>query len=286
MVIRDIKEIKDGFVQKFYYTPLPFGSVSHNRILELIQANALNKEDVAVMKYLYHFKCAPVSYIIKDVLPEKDATTLRRRLLDLVKQRILNAFILTNTEDQEFTSSGSEIFFTVDYCAIAILKSGLNDENLDNWKGSDLFMTGVKVKKCLEIIDFYRLVSQHVDYFTVGSLYKAYNSVVRTKATIKMNNTIFLTEVVDADDVYEATDSKMLEKILRYEQILGTEGWSNYFPDSDNPPILLILADTLKSADVYCKRIGETRIPNIRYFVLDEKAWYKEQGGNLVKTGK
>lgn len=269
MIVKEVNEIGLGFSQSFKYTPLNFGSVITSRIVEMIKAGTIDKDIGKVALYLYKFKCAPMDYILRDCNLEDNRKTIRK-MDELVRNRIFNEFVLTDNQE-EFTNDGL-VFYTLDYGAILLFRlyedklrlKGIEDENLESWKATDLFMPGTKVKRALMTIDLCASMP-NAERFDTYVLYRSYGTKIRTYATVKQDEEIYLAEMLTDGDVIEEGEAKMTEKLLRYEQLLGTDGWTYYF---DKEPTLLIVAASEKIKKTIEKRLEGCQIPKIQYEVL------------------
>lgn len=265
MIIKNVDEIESGFTQAFKYTPLSFGSYSSNKILDLCEKGVIDKSVTAIAQYLYKYKCAPLEYILRDI-KGLDERIVTRKMEGLVRNRIFNAFMLVDNNEQ-FDNSEGMIFYTLDYGAVLLLRNLIEDENLDNWKATDLYMSGIKVKKALMVIDFCNSLGE-TDFYNTYIMYASYGAKLRTKAVFKQDGKIYLVEMVCQDDTLDGATTDMTEKILHYSQLLSTEGWSYYFEER---PILLIVADTDKAKETFKKRLEGCDIPEIKYTTLTIK---------------
>lgn len=264
MLVKDINDIGLGFRQEFKYAPLAFGSFSTNRLLDLVKTKAINSDDVAVCQYLYKFKCAPLEYILRDVkgIDEREVT---RKMDSLVRNRILNSFVLTNAKD-EYDSVNGLVFYCLDYGAILLLRCLIDDENLENWKATDLIMTGGKVKKALMCIDFYSQLKK-VEFYTPSVVYASFGSKIKAGAVFKQDEQIFLAEFVNKTDLLESSETKIIEKILNYEKLLeigDPAGWTYYF---DKKPVLLIVADCKETKETIKKRLQGSKLEAVQYAI-------------------
>lgn len=266
MIVKELDDIQIGYTQAFKYAPLTFGSYSSNKILALCEAKIIDKDVVTIARYLYKFGCAPLGYILRDH-PKMDARKITRKMPELVRNRIFNSFILVSNNER-FTTDGL-VFYTLDYGAILLLRSLIEDENLENWKATDLFMTGIKTKKALMIIDFYNSL-KNVEFFNPYMMYASYGAKIKTKAVFKQDNQVYLVECVTKDDLADSSDTAITEKLLHYSQLLGTEGWTYYFQEL---PILLILVDSDEAKEIVKKRLEGCNIPKIQYSTLELKGF-------------
>lgn len=296
MIVERLEDVGLGFKQSFKYTPLPFGSYSANTILELIKSGVIDRDVIKVTLFLYKFKCATVEYITKNVDLD-DERKLVRKLDELVRNRIFNEFVLSDSNDL-FDSKGL-VFYTLDYGAILLLRcpgspfvktkkivekdeeeeyvggkdiiTNENDftesDNLDNWKATDLFMSGTKALKSLTLIDFCRSLGE-VEYFNTNELFSSYGAKVRTKANFKQGDKTYLVEVVANNDLLEESDSNVTEKLVRYEQLLGTDGWTYYFKEL---PTLLIICDSPKAKELVEFRMKDSKVLNIEYLIMKNR---------------
>lgn len=293
-VIKNYQEITNGYSQKFYYQPLHFGSASSAKILELCDKGTIGQLEVAIMRYLLKFRLAAFSQIERDFLSDKKAGEVeeeKTKLLNLVRDRVLNVFILTNEKVSENTRmpKEGEMFFTLDYGAITLLRSLLNDETLDDWKASDALMSDVKVKKACMMIDLYsRLKDEAIlNFFNGKTLYSASKVRFSPKATFSARGKVFFVEALTEFDTFVGNDSYLFDKLAKFENFLNNEvAWKYFFEDQDEAPILIILCENEKTADIFSKRVNELNIPYVYYLCMREgeeiyKSFYmyKENSG-------
>lgn len=130
MIVKEVSEIEAGYTQAFKYTPLSFGSYSSNKILELCEKGVIDKSVTAIAQYLYKYKCAPLEYIFRDI-EGLDERYITRKMDNLVRSRIFNSFKLVSN-NEPFDSPEGLVFYTLDYGAILLLRSLVEDENLEN----------------------------------------------------------------------------------------------------------------------------------------------------------
>lgn len=271
MIVQEIKDIGLGYTQSFKYQPLNFGSVSVNKIVDLIESGMIDKDIANIALYLYKFKCAPMDYILRDV-EVSDERKVIRKMDELIRNRIFNEFVLTDNRE-DFTNKGL-VFYTLDYGAILLFRiyadklrmKGIEDENLEAWKSTDLFMPGSKVKRALMVIDLCANLP-NANRFDTYVLYRSYGTKIRSYAVIKQGEETYLAEMVCDEDIIEEGETKMTEKLLRYEQLLGTEGWTYYF---DKKPTLLVVAASEKIRKKMQKRLEGIEFP-IKYETLYEE---------------
>lgn len=263
MIINDVKDIREGFVQVFNYTPLNTGSVGGDEVYKLCKTGLIDSDIAAVAKYLYKYKCAPLSYLAQDL--NIDIETLEPKMKELVKKRIFNNFMLADRN--ELYTEDSLLFYTIDYGAIWLLRSIDEDENIENWKAVDNYMTGLKVKKCLMLLDFYRNIRDNVEFFKPYEMYLTYGARLRTKAVFKMKEgKTYLLEIVTEDDLLTGAKTNMVEKVMHYEQLLCTDGWK--YAGFGEVPNLLILSDSEKVLEKFKDRISDCKVENIDFSVI------------------
>ena len=271
MIIKDISEIKTGMTQSFKYTPINKGSVGSNELLKLCEVKQIDKNIAAIAKYLYKFKCAPIDYLCEDLgIEEKDKYF--GKMMYLTEKRIFNAFVLTDSNDPFDTKDHNLVFFTLDYGALFLLRAIDDDENIENWKAIDVIMTGLKVKKTIMLLDFYRKIRSDCEYFIPYRLFLSYGARIRTRAMFKAKPDsklseklpgINLVEIVSIDDIFEDNTTNMVEKIHSYEKLLCTDGWS--YDGLEEVPTLIILGDSPNSLKRIKEQISDTKIEKIKY---------------------
>lgn len=270
MIIKEIDQITLDMTQSFKYLPVNKGSVGSNEIIKYCNNKQIDHNIAAIAKYLYKFKCAPIDYLCRD-LEIKDEKKYFGKMMYLVQKRVFNAFVLTDKND-EFTTKDAKVFFTLDYGAIFFLKAIDDNENIENWKATDMMMSGHKVKKCLMLIDFYRMIRKDCEYFHTYHLYVSYGARIRTKAVFKLKEGselaskypgVNLIEIVSKNDIIEESTTDMAEKLHSYEKFLCTDGWErNGYKE---PPTLLIIGDSQASLKRIKDQISDLKIEKIKY---------------------
>lgn len=272
MVIKDIKDIRSGLVQSFRYAPINTGSVGGDTILRLCKSGFIDSDMAAIAKYLYKFRCAPISYIVRD-LNIADQKKCQDKLNKLVAKRVFNSFVLSETRD-EYSEDGL-VFYTIDYGALTLLRAIEEDDNIENWKATDVIMTGLKVKKCLMLLDFYHKIRNKIEYLDPYHLYLTYGARLRTKAELKLKDGEainghtgkFVVEIICEDDLYEGSGTEINSKLTTYEQLICTDGWS--YCGFDNPPTLLILGDSQKSLSRIKSNMEGSKIKDVDYIIVN-----------------
>lgn len=294
MFVNSYKDVKDDQYQKFYYPPESYGSYSSEKIMEMMKLKTITKREVTVMKYLYKFNFAPISYIVRDLFSEyseNEIKDLKEKLIYLAKKRIFNMFNLTTEYPQDVNFDfNAEIFFTLDFGAIAILRSLLSDENIDNWKAKNLICTSNKVRKKLMVIDFYQRVKAEcgedaINSFVVKQSFSFRGTRFSNRATLKLREKYFLLEAICDFDLYDGSETYILNKLRNYEEMFNHENvWTYYFDNTEAIPVLIILCDTKNCAERIARQMEGWNIPHVRYICMDEdkklsEAFYKYENG-------
>lgn len=271
MIINKIEDLGLNQHQAFLFPPINMGSVSGNEIIKLCKSGYIDKDVAATLKYLYKFKCATLDYIVKD-MEIADSNKFSKKIKELCKKRILNAFVMTDSKE-EFSEKGL-VFYTLDYGALVVLKACEDDDNIENWKASDTIMTGLKVKKSIMLIDLYRKIKPKAEYFKSYPMYLSFGARLRAKAVMSLRDGQaidgktgeFIIEIVCKDDLFDLSESRIEEKTMRYEQLLTTDGWK--WAGFVEKPTLLVIGDSAKSLDDFKRRINNVNIEKIAYAVL------------------
>lgn len=291
------KEVKDDQYQKFYYQPESYGSYSTEKIMEMMKLKTITKREVDVMRYLYRLDFAPISYIVRDLFPEygdKEVLELRERLILLAKKRVFNMFTLVNEYPQDVRfDMDREIFFTLDFGAIAILRSLIPDEDIDNWKAKGLVMTSNKVRKKLMMSEFYHRVKDEcgeeaIDSLVLDKPFSFGGNRFSSRAVLKLRGKYFLLEAVCDFDLYDGSETYILNKLRNYEEMFERNSViSYYFDEAEAVPVLIIVCDERHCADRIAHQMEGWSIPNVRYICLDEEkplreAFYRYDNGELI----
>lgn len=281
-VIKDFNEIKSYCLQKWYYEPLTYGSVSNAKIIEFMDKGIITQTEINIIQYLYKFRAAPFDYIQRDCLSDftyEQIKHVKENLIYLVKQKVLNMFNLVTglPKDEEFDIDGL-LFFTIDFGSIIILKSLTENETLDDWKCTDSIMTGVKTLKCMANIDLYYKVKKEKDfkYFNTYEYYASGKTRFENKATFKIGEQPFMCEGINHFDLFDGSDSKIFSKITKYEKFLGNENAWKFFFNSDKKPILLIVCSDKNTALDFGQRVNQLDIEKYVLCVLEENKKFDE----------
>lgn len=286
MFIKDLKEVSFGYNQKWRYAPLPYGSVSTNRILEYCRHGVITKKEVAIMQYLSHFKAAPVSMLKSSIplLKDDEESTIKEKMEVLVRDRILNSFVLTDEYPDDVKYDRDALtFYTLDHGGQTILKSVCNSELLNQWNPADALMSSVKVKKLIMIEKLYdRLLSEcDISYIRTKVRYGASDAQFVPNFEFAFEEEAdeegrkyktYLIEALCNEDIEQRSDTEFFNKIVRYSKLLNNQSnaWKHFFPQSVTIPSLIVLCDDIRCANIMSRQIDELPLSNVRYLIMDK----------------
>lgn len=217
-------------------------------LIKMVNANVITDEDVSIVKFLYTFHFATAA-IIADYLGNGDTLEVVQGKLDrLVKNRVLNKFMLSRTrEEKPFTDA--LMIYCMDLGGKIILSHyGTPNMGIENWYTSNNMMSSEMVASDLATANFYVQVYKNVGsrlrYFVSCPQYRISKSLVvpSFELSIEQNgqNKYFVGEIARNYDFPVG----FREKAIKIESILNTKAWMKYFTDTGGlPPSLLIVAE-------------------------------------------
>lgn len=271
-------------------------TMSAKKINELKQNRVITEFDIQLIKTLYTFKVAPMTYLMK-LMNDFNEDNMKSRLDKLIKFRILNGFMLHNGEEVTLKPD-AEIFYTIDTGGITLLTLYTNEEHAMNFQLSSLVMTSGKLKKKLMMMDFYLELTRNVGsrlqcFFVDQPMSCNHNRYYPTAVFVVKGksgeDTPFILESMRFDDYYTVGAERIQMKVDSCESIVATKAWKKYF-SSAKPPVVLFLVDNLDAAKKVAEIADDSNIDGFRIVVASnfvnglEKSFMKLKDGKLVAT--
>lgn len=254
-------DLKQTFHNKFV------SNVAKNEIIKMKNENVITDRDLEIAKFFFKFKFATLNQVYKLLGKETSVNSLKTRLEKLVQYRILNKFMLGDTEETHIPMDA----FTV-YCLDLggkYLLTNYSNEDTSDWSVIVNMKASEIISKDLLSTEFYLRVREtctdKLVYFNLNpELRVARKNVVPSfEMCLKVNgqNRYFIGEVTRQYD-FPLNFRQKAEKI---ENLLITNAWKKYYYDSDVQPILFIFAED----DIIAKESGKilsetTSIQNFR----------------------
>lgn len=260
----NLKPIPNNYKQTFQnrFT----SSVSKNEVIKMKNDGVLTDRDLEISKFLFKFKFATLEQIYEhlrniNMLTQKPAsdeepvetaiTSIKSRLDKLVKNRILNKFMLGRVEETNILPDAL-VIYCLDLGGKYLLTNYSNEDTSDwfvtiNYKASNL------ISKDIFTTQFYlRLVAtcgERLKYFEVNPLRKCDKSNIIPSFEFCIEYLdkprYFICEVIREFDI-PMYFSKKIEKL---ERLVETNAWKKYCHDSDAPPVIFLFTENDMSAN-------------------------------------
>lgn len=236
------QQIPSVYKQNFRYD-FSVTSVSKNEIIKLRNSGRLTDRDLEIAKFLFNHTFATAEQIGEYLGSEGDR--IKGRLDELVKNRVLNSFFLSEVEMKNIERDAL-VIYCLDFGG-KYLVSQYGGEDTSDWystinmKGADL------IAKNLIATQFYvklmKNISKKVKHFKTNPPMKVANKhlspLFEFSIESQFNKKYLLGEVVfDGDEALSFRD-----RILKLEELLTTNAWRKYFVDVEEPPSLIIIAE-------------------------------------------
>jgi hypothetical protein len=274
MYIRKGEKIQDELKQIFFYTPVPYGTVAEHHTMDMIREHLITPQDISVIQFLYKFQVATLDQIMQ-ATGISDSTMLLKRIDFLVKQRMMNKFMICD-ESEVKIAPDAELIYTIDYAAIIVMRHMTSDQDCENWRADSLVMTSTKVNKALMNVDFYLALRRDdgdkLLYYNVHPLLSAGKNKYEPQAIFALNTPAgkktFIFDDTRYADYYNGYTTKFTAKINRLENILVIGAWEKYSGEKDLPAILM-MADNDDAMKRCAQLLSTTQISAVRYCTSD-----------------
>lgn len=249
-MVNYITNTHDGFSfgadYKQVFQNKPVTTLMHEEIIRMRFNGLITDEDVKVIKFIFDFKFATPS-IIADFLNNGEAIeTITSRLDRLVKNRILNKFMLSMLPEDTIAHDALCIY-CLDLGGKTLL-SQYSHCDIANWNTTKNYWSSENIGYALVTANFYvqllKTCPNKYEYFKSHPEYRINKMVVipSFEFCVKVNGTrkYFIGEIVRDFDIPIGFRSKC-EKL---ESILCTKAWMKYFHDAEGVvPVLFLISE-------------------------------------------
>lgn len=262
---QNLKPISEGYKQTFQnkFT----SSVAKNEVIKMKNEGVLTDRDLEIAKFLFKFRFATLEQIYEylkhiNMLTQKPSsegeepvetaiTSIKSRLDKLVKNRILNKFMLGRIEENNILPDAL-VIYCLDLGGKYLLTNYSNEDTSDwfitvNYKASNL------ISKDIFTTQFYlKLIStcgDRIKYFEINPLRKCEknNIIPSFEFCIEYlgKPRYCICEVVRDFDL----PTYFTKKIEKLERLVETNAWRKYCYDSNTPPVIFFFAESDLSAN-------------------------------------
>lgn len=283
----DLRPIPNGYKQTFQnrFT----SSVAKNEVIKMKNDGVLTDRDLEITKFLFKFRFATLEQIyayLKNIsmLTQKPVsddeepvetaiTSIKSRLDKLVKNRILNKFMLGRVEETNILPDAL-VIYCLDLGGKYLLTNYSNEDTSDwfvtaNYKASNL------ISKDVFTTQFYlRLMAtcgDRIKYFEPNPLRKCDKSNIIPSFEFCIEYTgkprYFICEVVREFDI----PMYFTKKIEKLERLVETNAWKKYCYDSDTPPVIFLFAENDLSANDIGRMVANSTVIDRYRLSTDER---------------
>ena len=235
----------------------PVTTLMHEEIIRMRFNGLMTDDDLKVVKFIFDFKFATPEIVADYLNTQETVETIANRLDKLVKNRILNKFMLSLLPEDSIPQDalciycldlgGKTLLSQYSHCDIANWNTTKN-----NWSSENIGYALVTAKFYVQLL---KTCPAKLEYFKSCPEYRINKMVVipSFEFAIKVNGArkYFIGEIVRDFDIPIGFRTKC-EKL---ESILCTKAWMKYFHDTDgNPPVLFLIGENdsivLESAQI------------------------------------
>lgn len=258
MTVEELQKVPSTYKQTFQnkFT----NSIDKSKVVNAKYEGDITDRDIEIVKFLFSCRFATAEQIYKyleltgNLNEQTSENSIKVRLDKLVQlYRVLNKFMLSSTEEDRVDSEALQIY-CLDLGGAFLLHNFTNEplEDIRSWRprianlhtpeavAKDIFVTSMFIK----LLD------------TFGSDLKNFEAYKRMSYD-KTLMTVTFDFCIDRDGVRKyfigqvATEEEMLSRFGKeadsIEKLVSTNTWRKYYPDSDNPPVVLYF-----TSDDYC----------------------------------
>lgn len=224
----------------------PVTTLMHEEIIRMRFNGLITDDDLKVIKFIFEFKFATPSIIADYLNTQETIENITARLDKLVRNRILNKFMLSLLPEDSIPADALCIY-CVDLGGKTLL-SQYSHCDVANWNTTKNNWSSENIGHALVTANFYvRLLKtcpNKLEYFKSCPEYRINKMVVipSFEFALKVNGErkYFIGEIVRDYDIPIGFRTKS-EKL---ESILCTKAWMKYFHDANGvPPVLFIIGE-------------------------------------------
>ena len=243
------------YKQVFFNKPVT--TLMHEEIIRMRSNGLLTDDDLKVVKFIFEFKFATPGIIADYLNSEESIETITGRLDRLVKNRILNKFMLSMIP-QDTIPNDAMCVYCVDLGGKTLL-SQYSHCDIANWNITKNYWSSDNIGYALVTANFYvrllRTCPNKLEYFKSCPEYRINKMVVIPSFEFAINSNgvrkYFIGEIVRDFDIPIGFRTKC-EKL---ESILCTKAWMKYFHDANGEcPVLFLIGENddiaLESAQI------------------------------------
>lgn len=239
-----LTKIPNNYRQTFQY-PFSVTSVSRKGIIKMKMDGTLTSRDVDISLFLFQHRFATTSQICDYLDNEFEYEAIASRLEKLVKYRVINRFCLSETELTNVPHDAMYIY-TLDFGGKYLIAQ-YTGEDTSTWISTDNGQISENVAKELILTDYYLQLKKSINSRLVS--FKK-NPAMRVAGTNIQPSLMFsyqygvftkyiICEICRSDEVMIG----FRERIQKEEELFTTNAWRKYCVDSEEPPILFVIAD-------------------------------------------
>jgi hypothetical protein len=231
--------LKQIFERKFII------NISRNEIIKMKNSGYITDKDLDVAKFLFEFRFARLDQIQR-LLKEDDADLVQKKLNKLMKQRIINRFMLSNFEVDK-VENDALFFYCLDVGGIHLLSHYSGEERVIDWSTALNMMSAEIIAKYVSTTDVYLRFMDScptiIESFRVNpelrvgkkTLYPSFEITIKQG----VERRIFIGEVVKEFDL----PIQLRDRMFKFESIFKTNALKKYYYDATTEPVILIIAD-------------------------------------------
>lgn len=251
----NIYGIKEGYNQVFKNQHTL--SIGHKEIIKMRTVGEITDRDLIITKFLFNFTFATSLQVMEYLSiehPEMSTSeiAIKSRLDKLVQYRVLNKFKLyegeldPNKRYEDLTDDALEIY-CMDLGGRYLLANFSNEET-SNWYTVRTMKISEVIKRELYTTEFYiklmKSSGPKIKFFNINPSMNIGRQEVIPSFEFCLDDNgkslYYIGEIVLDIDIPVSLRSK----VIRLESLLSTQGWKKYYYDADNPPPILLIAES------------------------------------------
>lgn len=224
----------------------PVTTLMHEEIIRMRHNGLITDDDLKVVKFIFDFRFATPEIVASYLNSQETVENIKGRLDKLVKNRILNKFVLSRLPMDSLPPDALYVY-CLDLGGKTLL-SQYSTCDVANWTTAKTNWSSENIGYDLVTVKFYiqlmNTCGSKVDYFKSNPEYRINKNVVvpSFEFCLKIGGIrkYFIGEIVRDFDIPMGFRVKS-EKL---ESILCTKAWMKYFHDADgNAPVLFLLGE-------------------------------------------
>lgn len=236
------EKIPTIYQQNFRYQFSVTG-VSKNEIIRLKNNGQLTARDVEIAKFLFNHTFATAEQIGNYI--NGGGEKIRNRLEELVKQRVLNSFSMSEF-DMRKTDRDALIVYCLDFGGKYLVSSYGGEDTSDwystiNMKGTDLVARDLIATQFY--VNLHRSSSSNLRNFKTNPHMRVANKHVSPLFEFALDVS-FMRKYLIGDVVLDGDEALgFRDQVIKLEGLLVTNAWRKYFCDVEEPPVFIVVAE-------------------------------------------